>query len=175
MAPGSSEGTSVIEPWVPIEPICFVQARVYRPSSRESLLNCDSLFKRGYIDHWVMSPYWTIMFCSSEGISIMSRESLLNYYTTGTKKRKTLLGRAPPVQARVYRPSSRESLLNWYILFKRGYIDHRVVSPYWTHYRCTCVLCLMWLLLLFFMLSLRCGFKWILVLLYHLVIDKYLE
>ena len=94
-------------------------------------------------------------------------------------KRKTLLGRAPPVQARVYRPSSRESLLNWYILFKRGYIDHRVVSPYWTHYRCTCVLCLIWLLLLFFMLSLWllslwCGFKWILVLLYHLVIDRYL-
>ena len=94
----SSEGTSTFESWVPIEP-----------------------FKRGYIGHWVVSPYWTIMFCSSEGISTieswvpieplcfvqarvyrpLSRESLLNYYITGTKKRKTLLGRAPPVQARV--------------------------------------------------------------------------
>ena len=85
----SSEGTSTFESWVPIEP-----------------------FKRGYIGHWVVSPYWTIMFCSSEGISTMSRESLLNYYSTGTKKRKTLLGRAPPVQARVNQP--------------------RVVSSYWT-------------------------------------------
>ena len=124
MAPGSSEGTSAIEPWVPIEPKCFVQARVHRPSSRESLLNCDSLFKRGYIDHWVVSPYWTIMFCSSEGISTMSRESLLNYYTTGTKKRKTLLGRAPPVQARVNQP--------------------RVVSPYWT----VTLLVYLWILLM---------------------------
>ena len=94
-------------------------------------------------------------------------------------KRKTLLGRAPSVQARVYRPSSRESLLNWYILFKRGYIDHRVVSPYWTHIIGVLVywvwwwllLLVMWLLLLLFLmfefvmfcdvLRLWCVCKWI--------------
>ena len=121
-----------------------VQARVHRSSSRESLLNRYVLFKRGYIDRRVVSPYWTVILCSSEGISTieswvpieplcfvqarvyrpLSRESLLNYYTTGTKKRKTLLGRAPPVQARVNQP--------------------RVVSPYWTEI----LSCTWWLLLL---------------------------
>ena len=43
-APGSSEGISTIESWVPIELIYFVQARVYRPSSRESLLNSLSVY-----------------------------------------------------------------------------------------------------------------------------------
>ena len=43
-APGSSESISTIESWVPIELIYFVQARVYRSSSRESLLNSLSVY-----------------------------------------------------------------------------------------------------------------------------------
>ena len=121
MALGSSEGTSAFEPWVPIEPIYFVQARVHRPLSCESLLNRSS---EGIstTESWVpVEPLW---FVQARVYRPLSRESLLNYYTTGTKKRKTLLGRAPPVQARVNQP--------------------RVVSPYWTEI----LSCTWWLLLL---------------------------
>ena len=54
-----------------------VQARVHRPSSRESLLNRYILFKRGYIDLWVVSPYWTVQ---ARVYRPLSRESLLNLY-----------------------------------------------------------------------------------------------
>ena len=109
MASGSSEDTSAFEPWVPIEPIYFVQARVHRPLSRESLLN-RSNEGISTIESWV--PIEPLCFVQARVYRPLSRESLLNYYITGTKKRKTLLGRAPPVQARVY--------------------QSRVVSPYWT-------------------------------------------
>ena len=69
MAPGSSEGTSAIESWVPIE-LLFCSSEGISAIESWVPIELLFLFKRGYIGHRVVSPYWTI---------------------TGTKKRKTLL------------------------------------------------------------------------------------